>query len=82
MGVHIESFFNQDKTSTYIEDVYLFDIYFYDFLLFMEIGNRFPIYTVSGRSRCGSAIMNPASISEDVVLIPGLAQWVKDGVLP
>ena len=27
-------------------------------------------------------LMNPASIDEDMGLIPGLAQWVKDAVLP
>ena len=27
-------------------------------------------------------VMNPTSIREDVGLIPGLAQWVKDLVLP
>ena len=35
----------------------------------------------SGSSRCGSAVMNPTSIYEDVGWIPGLAQWVKDPVL-
>ena len=30
---------------------------------------------------CGSVVMNPASINEDVGLIPGLTQWVKDPVL-
>ena len=29
-------------------------------------------------SYCGSAEMNPTSIHEDMGLIPGLAQWVKD----
>ena len=32
-------------------------------------------------SYCGSAVMNPTSNHEDVDLIPGLAQWVKDPVL-
>ena len=32
----------------------------------------------NGSSHCGSAVMNPTSIHEDVGLIPGLAQWIKD----
>ena len=32
-------------------------------------------------SHCGSAVMNPTRIYEDVDSIPGLAQWVKDLVL-
>jgi len=29
-------------------------------------------------SLCGSRLTNPTSIQEDVGLIPGLTQWVKD----
>ena len=32
-------------------------------------------------SHCGSEVMNPTSIHEDMGLIPGLAQWVKDPAL-
>ena len=35
-----------------------------------------------GSSHCGSAVMNPTSIHEDVRFIPGPAQWVKELVLP
>ena len=33
-------------------------------------------------SHCGSVVMSPTSIYEDVGLIPGLVQWIKDPMLP
>ena len=33
-------------------------------------------------SHCDSVVMNLASIHEDVCLIPGPAQWIKDPELP
>ena len=36
---------------------------------------------VERSSHCGSAELNLTSIHEDLGLIPGLTQWVKDPVL-
>ena len=40
------------------------------------------VLKISGSSHCVSGVTNPISILEDMGLIPGLAQWVKDQVLP
>ena len=37
---------------------------------------------IMGSFRHGSAETKPTSIHKDTVLIPGLAQWVKDSELP
>ena len=38
--------------------------------------------TKNRSSHCGSDVRNPTSIHEDVGLIPGSVQWLKDLMLP
>ena len=48
----------------------------------MDLANSFNFSgSVYGSSCCDSAVMNLTHIHEDVGLIPGLTQWVKDLVL-
>ena len=46
----------------------------------LKISNKVKIGVWS--SHCGSVVMNPTSIHEDIGSIPGPVQWVKDSALP
>ena len=45
---------------------------------FFQAGSWSPKKGHNGDSHCGSAVMSPTSIHEDVSLIPGPVQWDKD----
>ena len=49
--------------------------------MFME-KNKWPRTQSVQNSHCGAAEMNLTGTHADTGLIPGLAQWVKDAVLP
>ena len=50
--------------------------------LFITDHSSFIQNNQTGSSHHGSAVTKLTSVPEDVGLIPGLAQWVKDPVLP
>ena len=41
-----------------------------------------PVIAIAFLKSCGSAITNLTRIHEDAGLVPGLARWVKEPVLP
>ena len=47
----------------------------------MKNESFYEIQNVRNSSLWGSAVINPASIHEDVGSIPGIVQWVKDPAL-
>ena len=56
-------------------------LYFTASILPFEL-EHVPQMTELGSSCHSSVVSNPTSIHENVGLIPGLAQWVKDPALP
>ena len=62
--------------------------FFFDLRIVLKVFKLFSFITrnvfnfVFRSSHCGSAVTNPTRIREDVDSIAGLAQWVKDQVLP
>ena len=66
---------------SFILFVFCFFICFPFKLSFLELLRSLKVWAARS-SRCGSAVMNLTNIHENVGLIPGLSQWVKDLALP